>query len=82
MSKISGAVQYFFRIGSSTHHQDNTIQYNIIQFRLMAQKTPQLTQTQLRITREKKLNNIAYWKRQEAEYFLSYFMIAEKHKFH
>jgi len=44
----------------------------------MAQKTPQLTQTQLRITREK---NIAYWKRQEDEYFLSYFMRAEKHKF-
>ena len=59
------------------------IQYNTIQFRLMAQKTPQLTQTQLRITRErKKLNNIAYWKRQGDEYFLSYFMIAEKHKFH
>jgi len=28
-------------------------EYNTIQFRLMAQKTPQLTQTQLRITREK-----------------------------
>ena len=39
----------------------------------MAQKSPQLTQTQLRITREKKANNIAYWKRQEDEYFLSYF---------
>ena len=55
------------------------IQYNTIQFRLIAQKTPQLTQTQLRITREK---TVAYWKRQEDEYFLSYFMIAEKHKFH
>jgi len=48
----------------------------------MAQKTPQLTQTQLRITREKKLNNIAYWKRQEDEDFFSYSMIVEKHKFH
>jgi len=37
--------------------------HNTIQFRLMTLKTPQLTQTQLRITREKKLNNIAYWKR-------------------
>jgi len=26
--------------------------------------------------------NIAYWKRQEDEYFLFYFMIAEKYKFH
>jgi len=53
-----------------------------MQFRLTTQKTPQLTQAQLGITREKKLNNIAYWKRQEDEYvyFLSYFMIAEKHK--
>ena len=40
----------------------------------MAQKT----QTQLSITREKKLSNIAYWKRQKDEYFLSNFMIAEK----
>ena len=45
----------------------------------MEQEAPHLTQTQLRIKREK---NIAYWKRQEDEYFLSYFMIAEKHKFH
>jgi len=43
----------------------------------MAQKAPQPTQTQPRITREKKLNNNAYWKRQEDEYFLSLFMIAE-----
>ena len=57
------------------------IQYNTISFN--GTKTPQLTQPQLRISREKKkLNNIAYWKRQEDEYFLSYFMIAEKHKFH
>ena len=54
-----------------------TIQCNTIQFRLMAQKAPQPTQTQPRITREKKLNNNAYWKRQEDEYFLSLFMIAE-----
>ena len=61
-----------------------TIQYNTISFN--GTKTPQLTQTQLKITRErkkvKKLNSIAYWKRQEDEYFLSIFMIAEKHKFH
>jgi len=57
-----------------------SIQYNTISFN--GTKTPQLTQMQLRITREKKLNSIAYWKRQEDEYFLSYFMTTEKRKFH
>ena len=56
--------------------------YNTIQFRLMAPKnTPADTDATEDYT-IKKLNNIAYWKRQEDEYFLSYFMIAEKHKFH
>ena len=41
----------------------------------MAQKNPADTDATEDYTR-KKLNNIAYWKRQEDEYFLSYFMIA------
>jgi len=53
------------------------IQYNTIL--LSGTKNTDATED---ITREKKLNSIAYWKRQEDEYFLSYFMIAEKHKFH
>src|SRR6218665_1505861 len=53
--------------------------YNTIQFRLMAQKTPPADTD---ATEDYTRKNVAYWKRQEDEYFLSYFMIAEKHKFH
>src|SRR6218665_1134209 len=62
-------------LNNTSKIQNNTISFN-------GTKTPQLTQAQLGITREKKLNNIAYWKRskrQKDEYFLSYFMITEKH---
>ena len=44
----------------------NGIQYNYNTISFNGTKTPQLTQSQLRITREK---NAAYWKRQEDEYF-------------
>ena len=44
--------------------------------------TPADTDATEDYTRKKKLNNIAYWKCQEDEYFLSYIMIVEKHKFH
>src|SRR6218665_1717974 len=57
---------------NTLHPFSNGIQYNYNTISFNGTKTPQLTQTQLRITREK---NAAYWKRQEDEYFLSYFII-------
>ena len=61
---------------------EEDIQYNTIKCRLMAQKHPSWHRRNWGLHEKKKLNNIAYWKRQEDESFLSYFMIAEKHKFH
>jgi len=55
------------------------IQYNTISCN-GTKNTPADTYATVDYTR-KKLNNIAYWKGQEDEYFVSYFMIAEKHKF-
>ena len=45
----------------------------------MAQSTPADTYATEDYTK-RKLSNIAYWKGQGDEYFLSYFVIAEKNK--
>ena len=62
-----------------TYENIHTVQYNTISFN-GTKNTPADTDATEDYT--KKLNNIAYWKRQEDESFLSYFMIAEKHKLH
>ena len=51
------------------------IQYNTIQFRLMAQKNTPVDTDATEDYTKRKLNNTAYWTRQGDEYFLSYFMI-------
>jgi len=70
--RYRGSVEALPNANSAAGHVSSLcLPYNTIQFHLMAQKAPQVTQTQLRITR-KKINNIAYWKRQGDEYFLSF----------